>query len=197
MCFLQLFSICIEFGFVIFWRKEISIEAARRIWVKLTTGVNFTRFYRQLFHTKRVLHSFYKLEFGFVIFCQKNIGKKASRKMLVKLNTGVNFTNIFQAAVSYKRVLRSFCLLPFWFSNISSKEYFRKNWSHKMLVTLTKGWRLLDAETDGWVRGKSSLDRLWFPSHWAHRWPGQVLRPWQDRTIQAQLLQILNPHLQR
>ena len=57
-----------------------------------------------------------------------------------------------------------------------------------------QGWRLLDAQADGRVRGQPPLDGFRLPSHRAHWRAGQVHGTHQDRTIQAKLLQILNSH---
>jgi len=70
------------------WQTNIGSKAARKMLVKLTTGVNFinifTRIFCQYFGAKN-----YKSEtFGFETFWQKDIGAKSARKMLVKLTTG-------------------------------------------------------------------------------------------------------------
>jgi hypothetical protein len=36
---------CLQFGFVIFWRKDFGAKAARKMLVKLTTGPIFTTFH--------------------------------------------------------------------------------------------------------------------------------------------------------
>ncbi len=58
---------CLQFGSVIFWRKDFSYEF--------------------------FCAAFMCLQFGLVIFRRKDFGTKAAHKMLVKLTPGVNFTN--------------------------------------------------------------------------------------------------------
>jgi hypothetical protein len=52
---------CLQFGFVIFWRKDFDAKAANKILVKLTPGVNFTNILRAVFLYERFLRSFYEL----------------------------------------------------------------------------------------------------------------------------------------
>ena len=37
---------CLQFGFVIFWRKDFDAKAAHKMWVKLTLGANDIKMYQ-------------------------------------------------------------------------------------------------------------------------------------------------------
>jgi hypothetical protein len=41
-------TICLQFGFVIFWQKDFGAKAANKMLVKLTPGINPTQFFMQL-----------------------------------------------------------------------------------------------------------------------------------------------------
>jgi hypothetical protein len=72
--------LCLHKGFVIFWQKNISAKAACKMFMKLTTGVNFIYILCSTFGTKVFCQAFLYLLLGFVIFWQKNIGTKAACK---------------------------------------------------------------------------------------------------------------------
>jgi len=76
--------ICSQFGFVIFWWNNICKKAARKMLVKLTTGVNFSNILCATFvHTD---HKSKKTNSLTVLFAPLgSVGVKASGKMLVKL----------------------------------------------------------------------------------------------------------------
>jgi len=61
----------LQLGFVIFWQKNIGTQAACKMLMKLTKGVNFTNILLAVFFTALIC-----LLFGFVIFCQKEICPK-------------------------------------------------------------------------------------------------------------------------
>jgi len=78
----------LQFGFLIFCRKEIACKSLCKMLVKLTQGVNFINILCAPFCVKVFCAAFLLLHFGFVVFWQKNISTKATCKMLVKLTTG-------------------------------------------------------------------------------------------------------------
>ena len=75
----------LQLSFVIFGQKNFSAKAARKMLVKLTTGVNFINILHKSFLYKSKLSSFSLIRFGFAIFLFQNIGEKVKRKMLMKL----------------------------------------------------------------------------------------------------------------
>ncbi len=85
-CFFAFMSL--QFGFVIFWHKKIGTKAARKMLVKLTTGVNFINILHKSFLYKSKLSSFSQVTFGFVIFLCQIISKKCALKMLMKFTPG-------------------------------------------------------------------------------------------------------------
>jgi hypothetical protein len=52
------FFLYIQFGFVIFWQKNIGAKAACKMLLKLTADVNFTNILQAAFLSKSVFHSF-------------------------------------------------------------------------------------------------------------------------------------------
>jgi len=83
---LQSFSLLTVF--LNFLAKECWQKDARKMLVKLTTGVNFINNFLTTFLFKSVLNSFSLVADCFCNFCQKNICAKAAHKMLVKLTIG-------------------------------------------------------------------------------------------------------------
>ncbi len=59
---------CLQFGYVIFWRKDFDTKADHKMLVKLTPGDNITIFYEQLFCTNIFCAAIMCLQFGYVIF---------------------------------------------------------------------------------------------------------------------------------
>ncbi len=79
---------CLQFGFVIFWRKDFSAKAAHKMLVKLTPGVNFSNILRAAFLYESFLCSFYVLTNWACNFLAKGFWRKATHKLLVKLTPG-------------------------------------------------------------------------------------------------------------
>ncbi len=71
--------ICVQFGFVIFWQKEIGEKARNKMLVKLIIGVNHTKILRAAFGSD--LHSFDVLGVLGLEFFGK---RKLAQKLLIK-----------------------------------------------------------------------------------------------------------------
>jgi len=76
------------FGFLIFWQNEIGEKAAGKLFVKLTTGVNFINILQSAFFcTKRVLRFFYVISVwvcNFLVKCLWNWPQMAWELDLVR-----------------------------------------------------------------------------------------------------------------
>jgi len=67
---------CLRFGLVTFWRKEIGPETAHKMPVKLTTGVNFLNILWVAFLYKSLTYTYLYLEFVFVFLGERKLAKK-------------------------------------------------------------------------------------------------------------------------
>jgi len=93
----------LQFGFVIYWQKNIGAKAAHKMLMKLTTGLNFTNIFQGVFFlTKALSGAFCTYNMWLYFLSKGHYGKKAALKILEKLTTGVNFTNIFKQPIHIK-----------------------------------------------------------------------------------------------
>jgi len=72
----------LQFGFVIFWRKNTGAKAVRKMMMKFTTDLNLINILRSAFLYKSVMHY---SKFVSVFLAKTNCKKLAAGKMMVKL----------------------------------------------------------------------------------------------------------------
>ncbi len=68
---------CLQFGFVLFWQKDLGAKAAHKMLVKLTPGGNFIIILQPAFLYESFLRSFYVLTIWVCIFLAKGFWRKS------------------------------------------------------------------------------------------------------------------------
>jgi hypothetical protein len=79
--------VCFQFGFVIFWQKDLGAKAAHKMLVKLTTDVNFTNILQAAFSYKSFLRSFYVLSIWVCNFLAQGFWHKSCTKNVGEIDT--------------------------------------------------------------------------------------------------------------
>jgi len=127
-CFFFAVFLYLQFGFYNFLWKNIGTTATRKMFVKLTIGVNFINILRTNFSYEPHFGSFFYLRFGF----GKNLYKKCVRITLMKLTIGVSRQGL--------TILPHYVRCMEWVKVRNRKKFFRNNIIDQLFIDDLSFW---------------------------------------------------------